>query len=71
MKNYQISLNPCFSGKWSWRMTIASIIVGNECLNPCFSGKWSWRKTIQVHLLLENLVLILVLVESGLGDYQH
>ncbi len=36
-------------------------------LNPCSSGRWS-RSYIQVSLSIDKPVLILVLVEDGLGD---
>ena len=39
-----------------------------ECLNPCFSGCWS--RTLQVSAIppVKNPVLILVLVDVGLGQ---
>ena len=38
-------------------------------LNPCFSGGWSRRNNIRDLLLsLQHDVLILVLVEDGLGE---
>ena len=43
-------------------------MVESSSLNPCFSGGWSRRK--QKILMKRDLkVLILVLVEDGLGVY--
>ena len=41
-------------------------------LNPCFSGRWS-RRTQFPDLIAVEEVLILVLVEDGLGEqnFQH
>ena len=36
-------------------------------LNPCFSGRWSRREEIPLLPTKEGRVLILVLVEDGLG----
>ena len=38
-----------------------------NCLNPCFSGGWSRRPKEQSPHTLNKQVLILVLVEDGLG----
>ena len=61
-------LNPCFSGGWSRR------ILGKtprrhsgDRLNPCFSGGWSRRHAELEQIERELSVLILVLVEDGLG----
>ena len=43
--------------------------VSNKSLNPCFSGGWSRSTTGEVFFLLHCQVLILVLVEDGLGEY--
>ena len=40
----------------------------DESLNPCFSGGWSRRATQSAAKAGDTLVLILVLVEDGLGD---
>ena len=32
-------LNPCFSGRWSRRVSYNSITWADESLNPCFSGR--------------------------------
>ena len=40
------------------------------CLNPCFSGGWSRRKLQEDIKETKAAVLILVLVEDGLGDLQ-
>ena len=62
------SLNPCFSGGWSrsWGW-IPKTLPPLGSLNPCFSGGWSrriWMRTIPNEVAA---VLILVLVEDGLG----
>ena len=38
-------------------------------LNPCFSGGWSRRPTYMVGIVVWSMVLILVLVEDGLGEF--
>ncbi len=38
------------------------------CLNPCFGGRWS-RRVASLRKAGAKSVLILVLVEDGLGDY--
>ena len=61
-------LNPCFSGGWS-----RSSFFPNKSfreivsLNPCFSGGWSRSIGIAISNAEHCLVLILVLVEDGLG----
>ncbi len=39
-----------------------------QCLNPCFSGGWSRSKSKRNNLTNIIEVLILVLVEDGLGE---
>ena len=62
-------LNPCFNGIWSRTMSKPlSNQPMTQCLNPCFNGIWS--RTDKVSLLHQQLptrVLILVLMEYGLG----
>ncbi len=41
------------------------------CLNPCFSGRWSRTLAVGASVDLHNAVLILVLVEDGLGQKIH
>ena len=41
------------------------------CLNPCFSGGWSRREWYNGDMPFINEVLILVLVEDGLGAVQE
>ena len=60
-------LNPCFSGGWSRSNNSQSRTPINKCLNPCFSGGWSRRRTCFCSSFILPLVLILVLVEDGLG----
>ena len=40
------------------------------CLNPCFNGRWS-RTLDQVLQVEQVFVLILVLMEDGLGPFQE
>ena len=61
------SLNPCFSGGWSRRFSFIKNANPEESLNPCFSGGWSRRKDVLRGHTYTYLVLILVLVEDGLG----
>ena len=72
MKLSAISLNPCFSGNrfGSFRDSLPVIINGEESLNPCFSGN---RFGSTADIMFHDgtlIVLILVLVEIGLGDYE-
>ena len=64
-----LSLNPCFSGGWS-RSTSSclKLLTSAGGLNPCFSGGWSRRAILSVERTGHGTVLILVLVEDGLGD---
>ena len=62
------SLNPCFSGGWSRRLILLTPRTQTSiCLNPCFSGGWSRRDARGGHPHRCQSVLILVLVEDGLG----
>ena len=62
-----IGLNPCFSGCWSRTENFTNPDARSYCLNPCFSGCWS--RTLRTHCpaLSPDCVLILVLVDVGLG----
>ena len=46
----------------------ASEDAARKCLNPCFSGGWSRSCSCTRLQRYCNVVLILVLVEDGLGD---
>ena len=59
-------LNPCFSGGWSRRAKYCAKYGLLLRLNPCFSGGWS-RSIGYKPSTIGKLVLILVLVEDGLG----
>ena len=39
-----------------------------NCLNPCCSGRWSRRRDSLVYWKRNQCVLILVVVEDGLGE---
>ena len=45
-----------------------SLTFGGGGLNPCFSGGWSRRLKKSKIMATKNFVLILVLVEDGLGE---
>ena len=61
-------LNPCFSGCWSRTEKYASLeFTAVGCLNPCFSGCWSRTHAAEYGLSAFDRVLILVLVDVGLG----
>ena len=65
---FNYCLNPCFSGGWSRSGKIKYGITQRQpCLNPCFSGGWSRRVTLFCPMPGVCNVLILVLVEDGLG----
>ncbi len=59
-------LNPCSSGRWSRSGRLRSLRLSGAGLNPCSSGRWS-RSEYEQFLNLNYEVLILVLVEDGLG----
>ena len=63
-----MSLNPCFSGRWSRSSITDAMASGISSLNPCFSGRWSRSSPLNLTIMELYLVLILVLVEDGLGD---
>ena len=66
-----ICLNPCFSGGWSRRSPKHFLRLEDKYgLNPCFSGGWSRRRRSSRRGRAFNAVLILVLVEDGLGEYE-
>ena len=60
-------LNPCFNGRWSrtlrWQLSTYAYLFG---LNPCFNGRWSRTQQEAVETR-GGIVLILVLMEDGLG----
>ena|GEM_PF-1059961 len=66
--SFFVCLNPCFSGGWSRRRgPYGQGGVFHNRLNPCFSGGWS-RRDLFYTMVQFSFVLILVLVEDGLGD---
>ena len=66
---YLQSLNPCFSGGWSRRSFKKFFLIHiRKSLNPCFSGGWSRSVKNKENTVYNLQVLILVLVEDGLGD---
>ena len=60
-------LNPCFSGCWSRTLGLDRLEKGQKCLNPCFSGCWSRTSEAAADRYACLHVLILVLVDVGLG----
>ena len=62
-----LGLNPCFSGCWSRTVQYDNTLSSPECLNPCFSGCWSRTGNDGEELTFTVKVLILVLVDVGLG----
>ena len=58
-----ISLNPCFNGRYSLRKENGGKrgMVGS--LNPCFNGRYSLSLQLQ-SLSVSSFVLILVLMED-------
>ena len=60
------SLNPCFDGIWSARMSSYSGGTIVSRLNPCFDGIWSARVYTSDYQKKGTMVLILVLMEYGL-----
>ena len=62
-------LNPCCSGRWYRSCTApASYARRLRRLNPCCSGRW-YRSVKSLQTLQSNPhVLILVVVEDGIGE---
>ena len=65
-----MSLNPCFSGTYSQRMSVEEFLAKTGSLNPCFSGTYSQSRVIQEYGANGELVLILVLVEHTLRGFR-
>ena len=38
---HDLSLNPCFNGRWSARSKNIREVIMGKSLNPCFNGRWS------------------------------
>ena len=61
-------LNPCFNGRWTRSLLFhkwqSRFLHG---LNPCFNGRWTRSSVTQSHIIGTFVVLILVLMEDGLG----
>ena len=68
--NERSSLNPCFNGRWSRTINWKYDIQARLCLNPCFNGRWS-RTSVYCTIFGGAVVLILVLMEDGLGRPSH
>ena len=60
-------LNPCFSGCWSRTTALVNRCITKDGLNPCFSGCWSRTRNGVGGNCSAVTVLILVLVDVGLG----
>ena len=44
IQQVQISLNPCFNGRYSLRSMVSILTKEKDlCLNPCFNGRYSLR----------------------------
>ena len=66
--NISNRLNPCFNGIWSRTPTnVAISVVLSARLNPCFNGIWSRTHRYRDDSGCVKNVLILVLMEYGLG----
>ncbi len=61
-------LNPCSSGRWSRSNMDMYPETSFRGLNPCSSGRWSRRPARRCLTQTVGAVLILVLVEDGLGE---
>ena len=48
----QVSLNPCFGGRWSRSGRPATDREIEESLNPCFGGRWSRSMVLKVIVVL-------------------
>ena len=42
----RVSLNPCYSGRWSLSQNYVAFSIQRNGLNPCYSGRWSLRRGI-------------------------
>ena len=64
-----LSLNPCSTGRWSRRTEKSCApTTAKKSLNPCFTGRWSRSTNNLNDYGNERRVLILVLLEDGLGE---
>ena len=63
-------LNPCFNGIWSRTNLAIDVSYHRDGLNPCFNGIWSRTFYIITDNSI-NIVLILVLMEYGLGPFKN
>ena len=62
----RVSLNPCYSGRWSLSQNYVAFSIQRNGLNPCYSGRWSLRISGNYFRAIEHNVLILVIEEDGL-----
>ena len=60
-------LNPCCNGRWSRSREIVELRKIIRSLNPCCNGRWSRRSSSSTNATM-RAVLILVVMEDGLGD---
>ena len=67
--NSERCLNPCFNGRYSRRSCLTSRCQFGESLNPCFNGRYSRRRLTTISGK-ESTVLILVLMEDTLGEWE-
>ena len=66
-----LCLNPCSIGWWSWTPWRGLLQYLLPRLNPCSIGWWSWTQQQQKNQLPSRRVLILVLLDDGLGHEQE
>ena len=66
-----VSLNPCFNGTYSRSIIITDVYTTKYSLNPCFNGTYSRRHTDIINCANSTNVLILVLMEHTLGDFEN
>ena len=65
---FAISLNPCYNGIWSRTNKILIIRRRWQSLNPCYNGIWSRTQSDSGRNVTPYMVLILVIMEYGLGQ---
>ena len=68
MKKLSLGLNPCYNGIWSRtrNQNTYNDYLQNS-LNPCYNGIWSRTKKLTDEEKKARRVLILVIMEYGLG----
>ena len=69
LRPLDMSLNPCYNGRYSQRERYLCQICSYSCLNPYFNGRYSQRHFKVNPKGYRSDVLILVLMEDTLREF--